>query len=246
MYCPRKMRSLWTSMRFSIFTILALAALCILPAAGQYPPDYWSSEAYQALNNGSYDKAAASYDRALELNPTNASLLIGRGLALFNLGKYNESVASLDLALAANPSNADAFYFKGLVLSSGLERYDDAIQSFDKALQINSTYYDALMNKGVALGNLGRFDEALVSFDSALRINPQDPKLWNNKGVVLLQQKNYPAALTCFNKALELDPDYGVALANKESALKGFNQDNFYELDEMLYLARQREGSSMI
>ena len=49
-----------------------------------------------------------------------------------------------------------------------------------------------------------------------------------------------------FAKALELDPNYVVAQKNKELTQQDLIQDNFYELDDILYRAKQREGSLMV
>jgi tetratricopeptide (TPR) repeat protein len=100
----------------------------------------------------------------------------------------------------------------------------------------------------MALANIGRIDDAITSFDEAIKINPQDPIAWNNKGVILRDQGNYREALSCFNKALEIDPSYEVAKTNKQLTMQdqtAQNPDNFYELDDMLYRAKQREGSLM-
>ena len=163
-------------MRFTIFTVLALATICILPAFGEYPANYWLAEARLLSLDGSYEKAVASYDKALELDSSNATLLIGKGLALANLGRYSEAIDNFDLALISNSSNADIWYFKGLVLR---------------------------------------------------------------------EQGKYQDALSCFNKALEFDPDYEAAQENKELIQQDLNRNNFYELDDILYRAKQREGSLM-
>ena len=104
-------------MKLAISALLALAAVCILPAVGEQTADYWVyTEARRLSLNGSYQEAVASYDRALELDTSNASLLIGKGLALANLGRYSEAVDNFDRSLVSNSSNADAWYFKGLAL----------------------------------------------------------------------------------------------------------------------------------
>jgi hypothetical protein len=68
-----------TSMKLAISALLALAAVCILLAVGEQTAYYWSTEDRRLSLNGSYQEAVASYDRALELDTSNASLLIGKG-----------------------------------------------------------------------------------------------------------------------------------------------------------------------
>jgi len=128
----------------------------IQPAIGEYSADYWLAEARQHSLQGSYEEAVASYDKALELDSTNATILIGKGLALANLGRFNEAIDNFDQAMLFDSSNADIWYFKGLALSSGLAKHDSSIDCFDKALEINPEYYEALLGRGMAQKNAGR------------------------------------------------------------------------------------------
>jgi len=42
---------------------------------GEYTAEYWSDQEDQSFLNGSYEKAAASYDKALDLDPSNSDSL---------------------------------------------------------------------------------------------------------------------------------------------------------------------------
>jgi tetratricopeptide (TPR) repeat protein len=235
-------------MKLAITIILALAIMFITPAIGELTSNYWSSQAYQLSLQGNYDMAVISYDRALELDPSNITLLKDKGLALANLGKYSEAVDSFAKATSLNSSDAQAWNLEGFTLAVNLERYDEGVACIDRALKLDSAYYDAWISKGMALANAGALDESITSFDEAMKINPLDPKGWNNKGVVLREQGKYQDALSCFNRALALNPSYEIAQNNRELTLQDINQanqDDFYELDNMLASHRQREGSNM-
>jgi len=178
-------------------------------------------------------------------NRSGIGRFLDEAATLMRKSRFSEAIDSFDLALELDSSNADAWYFKGLVLSNGLGKYDEGIAAFDKALESRPSYADAWINRGMALGNAGRFDESISSFDKAIEINPRDPVAWNNKGVVLREKGNYKEAMSCFDQALELNPSYEVAQENKKRTRQVLNQDNFYELDDILYKAKQREGSLM-
>ena len=109
-------------MKLAITIIALLAAICILPALGEYTADYWSGQANQYFLNGSFEEAVASYDKALELDPINITLLDNKGRALANLGRFDDAIACFDKALDINSTNLEALNLKGLALSQGLGR----------------------------------------------------------------------------------------------------------------------------
>jgi tetratricopeptide (TPR) repeat protein len=45
-----------------------------------------------SLPGGSFEKAVASYDKALELNGSNDHLWISRGVAPANLGRFDQAI----------------------------------------------------------------------------------------------------------------------------------------------------------
>ena len=56
-------------MKVAIIIISAMVAMCILPAMGEFTAEDWSNQANQYFINGSFEEAAASNDKALELDP---------------------------------------------------------------------------------------------------------------------------------------------------------------------------------
>jgi tetratricopeptide (TPR) repeat protein len=235
-------------MKLAITIITALATILIMPAVGDFASNYWASQADQQSAQGDYGKAIISYDRAIEQDPSNATLLKDKGLALVNLGNYSGAADSFEKATSLNSSDAQAWNLEGINLAMNLEKYEEGIACIDRALKIDPGYYDAWTGKGMALANEGALDESIDSFDEAISIDPQNPMGWNNKGVVLREQGKYQDALTCFNRALAIAPSYETASNNKDLTLQDINQadqDDFYELDNMLAAHRQMEGSNM-
>ena len=116
-------------MKLAIIIIFAMAAICIPPAIGELTAEDWSNQANQYFLNGSYEEAAASYDKALELDPNNVDLLNNKGKALANLGRFEDAIASFDKSLAINSSDVEALNLKGTALSQGLDKNDEAIAS---------------------------------------------------------------------------------------------------------------------
>ena len=73
----------------------------------------WSEIGRQAIDANRWNEAINAYDKALELNPNDASAFNNRGFAYSNLGKYRQAILDYDRAIELNPKDADAYYNRG-------------------------------------------------------------------------------------------------------------------------------------
>lgn len=89
-----------------------------------------------AYMNGEYEKALEYFDRALKIDPENASAWSNRGVVLKMLGRNEEAMKSYNRAIEIDPSHGDAWYNKGRLLMS-MKRYKEAIHCYKKALEID-------------------------------------------------------------------------------------------------------------
>lgn len=210
-------------LKLAITIIMVLAAIFILPAIGE-SAQFWYDQANGYFISGDYEKAAASYDKALELEPNNTEMWNNKGKALANLGRFEDAISCFDKSRAINSTNPESLNLLAIALSQGLNKYSEAIAIFDLALQMDPSYFDAWIGKGMALANEGNLYSSLECFEKATQIKPLDPTGWNNKGVVLRDMGRYQEALTCFNKALTIDSSYENALKNREYTLQDMEQ----------------------
>ncbi len=96
-----------------------------------------------------FDKALASFDEALKLEPRNAKAWFNKALALKDWAialddkeKVKSSIEAMDKSLEIDPKNGEAWYNKGMALGL-LEEFDNAVECFDAALKLdpgNTTY----------------------------------------------------------------------------------------------------------
>ena len=170
-----------------------------------------------------YEKAIASYDKAIEINPDKDSAWYNRGIALRKLGRYEEAIASYDQAIEIKPDYAVAWVGRGNALDE-LGRYEDAIASFDKAIEIQPDDHKAWDNRGIALGNLGRHQEAIASFDKAIEIKPDYANAWYNRGISLRKLGRYEEVIASYDKAIEIQPDDHKAWNNRGFALENIGR----------------------
>lgn len=78
----------------------------------------WLSRADQLYIAGSYDQAAVSYARAVQLNPFLLEGWINMGNSLYFLGKYEDALSSYDAALRMEPQNANALMGRNQALTA--------------------------------------------------------------------------------------------------------------------------------
>ncbi len=141
----------------------------------QTPPQTdqdWFNIGLQQAHQGDLEGAIASWDQALEINPSLAQGWHNRGSALGNLGRFDEAIDSFDRAIYLNAQDFQTWNLKGNALYN-LQQWEGAITCWDKALEVQPDYYQAWYNRGSALEELGRKEDAITSYRKALEIEPE-------------------------------------------------------------------------
>lgn len=118
-------------------------------------------EAY--AKSGQADKALAAYEKAAELDPTNAGqYYFNLGAILTNGGQVDGAIEAFDKAIAADPNRAEAYYWKGVNLLAKATTEGEKIiappgtaEAFGKYLEIdpNGRYADAAKGMLTTLGS---------------------------------------------------------------------------------------------
>ncbi|MBI3222554.1 MAG: tetratricopeptide repeat protein, partial [Nitrosomonadales bacterium] len=161
---------------------------------------------------GRLDEAAASYRRALQLNPGFAAAHNNLGATLKDMGRFEEAAASYRRAVELQPDSADAHNNLGTALKE-LNRLDEAVASYRRALQLNPGYAEVHGNLGNAYKELGQVDDALNSYRRTLQLKPDLPEIFSS----LLLTLNYTASQStaeCLAEARR----YGQLVSGKASA----------------------------
>jgi lipoprotein NlpI len=171
-----------------------------------------------------YDRALASYDEAIRLDPDNAQFFDSRGNVHYDRADYDRAIADYDEAIrrnkfysAAFDSRANAYHAKG--------EDDRAIEDYDEAIRLNPEFALAFNNRGNLYNGKGEHERAIRNFDEALRLAPKFCIALNNRGRARFYQAAYEAAAADFTASLQLRPT-----------------DPYTVL--WIYLARARSGQS--
>ena len=206
-----------------IIALLAIAMVCISAVAQEMTAEDWSKKGEDELfNNSSFEGALQAFDKAVELDSSNATLWLhkaqvhefmgDRGMAV---EAYNEALNHTDENLQENPDDADAWWNKGVVLDS-LDRQTEAKEAREKAVQV---YNQTLSNNpedgetwfkmAEVLGSLSRNEEAIDAYEKSIEMNSSKAGIAASTiSHLLAWEGRYEEALVASDMALNLtDPE---------------------------------------
>ena len=131
----------------------------------------WFNLGLKQVSSGEFDKAIASWEKALNINPHLSEAWHNRGSALGRLGKYEEAVESFQKALAIDPNNYQAWSDRAHALYQ-LKNWSAAADSWSNAIKITPGNHLFWYNRGCALEQLESWAESISSYEKSLEIKP--------------------------------------------------------------------------
>lgn len=154
-----------------------------------------------------YSQALAAYAAALQLTPDDPTLLMNRGLALFNLGNQEEGLTSLYEALRRRPNDVTLLTNLGLALRFA-GRHEQELEAFHQAVQLQPSSADLLVEQGVAKHHLHQYEEALHDYNQALTLQPGHAGALYNRACLHSRSGADPIAFFELRQAFTADPRY--------------------------------------
>ena len=157
----------------------------------------------------------ALFERALEIDPTDADALVGS--ANTYLGEYSygwtdpetdydsKILGQLDRATALAPDNTWAYTTKSVYLSIS-HRPNDALRVANAAHAINPNNAYLLAIRSAAETYLRQFEQAKSDVQQAMRLSPRDPRIGNWHNLLAdaeLGLGHFDAAIDEANKAID-------------------------------------------
>jgi Ca-activated chloride channel family protein len=147
-------------------TILLPLLVIIISAAVSEADEVYSKnkKANRIYNEKRYEEALKLYDDALLLSPSDNSLKMNKGSALYRLGEFDKAGEAYTGALSEEDKKkrADAFYNLGNILfrqaqqmeqsgdQGALEKYKEALQNYIQSLDLRPDDKDAKWNLQLA------------------------------------------------------------------------------------------------
>ena len=145
--------------------------------------------AYKA--KGELPKAAAEYERALELTPQYAEALNNLGNIRKDQKMYDEAIAHLESSIKVFPGNPKTHNNLGTVYAMKGD-VNKAELYFAKAVHLQPTYFEARQNLGIAYMPQGRLDVAEKELSEAVTMA---------RGGMAYEQQRLAAAKAALAKA---------------------------------------------
>ena len=163
-------------------------------------------------SKGDADGAVASFDRALEVEPTNPRLQLNRGLALADGGRLADAVASYRASLALDPGQPLGWVNLGIALAR-MGDVSGASAAYRRALAINSREVLAHFNLGNLQLETGALDSAAASYQAVIATDPSISLAHFYLARIMAQRGELRAAAAEIDAGLEFDPHNAEATA---------------------------------
>ena len=168
------------------------------------------------LDREDIEGAIRHFERALDIDPTDADSQVNIVFALAKNGDLDGAIACGRRAVRDHPGLALAHHFLGVVLHARRGNAEEAVRHFKIAIDLDPNDVVAHNDFGNCLVELKRSDEAIVHYERALELNPTYPLAHLNLGTTLQRQGKEELAIKHFREAVRLDP----ALLNTHQNLR--------------------------
>jgi tetratricopeptide (TPR) repeat protein len=185
---------------------------------------------FRELNQ--YDKAIASYTKAIEIDPKGYKTYSNRGKAYFDTGKADEALIDLNKCLEIEPDYAEALSNRGAVLASK-NKFKEAITDLNKAIKLDPTNVNALSNRSLAYYYTKYFELSANDVTTYLKFKPDDADMINIRALCFLNLKKYKESLADFNRSIELKPGQGIFYQNRSTYYNSVS-DKQHALEDIL------------
>ena len=198
------------------------AATAAKASPGFYPAA--ATSGYISLARKDPGAALSHFDRALELQSSYVSALVGRGRALQALERDDEAVVAFQAALAVDPSLTDlsrqiaVLQFRSAEREIALARQaaragnvEQARQLYGRALAASPDSSFLYRELGTLERQAGRLEAALDLFRRAVSLDASDAASLDQIAEILEQQGQLEEALNAYDASLRIDPVPSVA-----------------------------------
>lgn len=221
-------------MRQTLISSLVFATLLVAQQPDPGALQRYFNEGNNALADGRYAEAEASYKKLIELNSEIAEVHASLGFAYFQQGKLAEAVPTLQKAIRLKPGLPNVEILLAMSLSE-LGRYEEALPGLENGFRQSS---DAALKRmsGLQLQRaytgLARDSEAVEVAMQLMKLHPDDPeilyhasKLYANFSYLTLQKLSEVAPASVWRRqaaaeAFESQGNYELAIQEYQGVLQ--------------------------
>jgi tetratricopeptide (TPR) repeat protein len=165
----------------------------------------YNEDGLQLFRQGTYDKAAESFEAAIALQPSDPALLFNVARCYDRTGNASKAEQEYNLCLHNAPNHAGCRNaLTALLLRQG--RREEATHMVEGWLASQPELAAAHTAHGVLLHQLGDLPAAKLRLEEARRLDPHDTRALVELGSVWEALGAPDRALDCYQRALDDDP----------------------------------------
>lgn len=131
----------------------------------------WLERADDFFQRGCYGDAIATYERFLQVQPSNDQAWFKLGLAQEHLENYELAVVAYERVLQINPQDYLAWLKRATALEA-LQRLEEALAAYGEVLRLQPDNYWVWCDRALVLQKLNRLEEALEALQRAIQLKP--------------------------------------------------------------------------
>ena len=120
---------------------------------------------------GEPERAVADLNRALDLDPNDASAWYNRGIAYDDLGDRDHAIADYTRAIRLEPNDALYYNNRGNSLI-GKNDYEHAMADYDRAIRLDREIRAGLLQPRHRLARASRSRAGIADLDMAIKLDP--------------------------------------------------------------------------
>ena len=156
----------------------------------------WVERGDYLLQRQHFREAIAAYDRALQLQPEEASLWMKQGMAYDGIQQFENAIAAYQKATQHAPNDASVWLKLGVLLEN-LNRPEDALGVYVKVVELQPDNVWAWHDRGKVLETLGHPSKALLAYSRAVEIKPKFQLAVESRKRILIDRSDSYALLQC-------------------------------------------------
>lgn len=170
----------------------------------QSDPQYFFLAAKMYLKNKDYRNALIFLNKAIDIEPEDATFYNSRGFTYECIQDYNNAIADYTKALTLKPDYAVAYNNRGHAYNE-MNLYDNAIKDFKQAIETDSKIAAPHKNIGLLYYNHKDYMKSLYELNEAIKIDPKYKEAYEIRAKVYFALEYYEEAKADEELIKELD-----------------------------------------
>lgn len=171
---------------------------------------------------GDFQKAAAAFGRALEINPAYTEAALNLAITWNDLGRYDDARRVCESAQQARDSRENSLHpaAAGRIANlhaeiadiyADLGRLKDAIRAYREALAVGPLFHDVRLRLANTLQLAGDKEAAVAELEQVVRDAPEQVNARVALGLAYFSAGRRDEAVACWREVVGRDPEHGRA-----------------------------------